>query len=86
MLGSSYPTSGGPLSQNHVQSVNNLTSMGMLNDMNSNDGAPYDINDFPQLASRPNSAGGPQGQLGNHQSIYFPVKLLQAHLFLLKDA
>lgn len=65
MLGSSYPTSGGPLSQNHVQSVNNLTSMGMLNDMNSNDGAPYDINDFPQLASRPNSAGGPQGQLGS---------------------
>lgn len=65
MLGSSYPTAGGPLSQNHVQSVNNLTSMGMLNDMNSNDGAPYDINDFPQLASRPNSAGGPQGQIGS---------------------
>lgn len=65
MLGNSYPNAGGPLSQSHVQSVNNLTSMGILNDMNSNEGAPYDINDFPQLSSRPSSSGGPQGQLGN---------------------
>ncbi|KAK6142204.1 hypothetical protein DH2020_000001 [Rehmannia glutinosa] len=65
MLGNSYPSAGGPLSQNHVQPVNNLTSLGMLNDMNSNDGAPFDINDFPQLTSRPNSSGGPQGQLGS---------------------
>ncbi|XP_057782757.1 probable NOT transcription complex subunit VIP2 isoform X2 [Salvia miltiorrhiza] len=65
MLGSSYPSAGGPLSQNHVQSMNNLTSMGMLSDMNSNDGAPFDINDFPQLNSRPNSSGGPQGQIGS---------------------
>ncbi|KAH6822001.1 NOT2 / NOT3 / NOT5 family [Perilla frutescens var. hirtella] len=64
MLSNSYPTAGGPLSQNHV-SMNNLTSMGMLNDMNSNDGAPFDINDFPQLTSRPNSSGGPQGQIGS---------------------
>lgn len=64
MLGNSYPT-GNPLSQNHVQAVNNLNSMGMMNDVNSNDAAPFDINDFPQLSSRPNSAGGPQGQLGN---------------------
>ncbi|KAK6163233.1 hypothetical protein DH2020_000097 [Rehmannia glutinosa] len=56
MLGNSYPSAGGPLSQNHVQPVNNLTSLGMLNDMNSNDGAPFDINDFPQLTSRPNSS------------------------------
>ncbi|KAL3850724.1 hypothetical protein ACJIZ3_012606 [Penstemon smallii] len=65
MLGNSYPTSGGPLSQNHVQAVNNLNSMGMLNDLNSNDGVPFDINDFPQLTSRPSSSGGPQGQLGS---------------------
>ncbi|KAL5579773.1 hypothetical protein UlMin_012215 [Ulmus minor] len=65
MLGNSYPTAGGPLSQNHIQAVNNLSSMGMLNDVNSNDSAPFDINDFPQLTSRPNSAGGPQGQLGS---------------------
>ncbi|GFQ06361.1 probable not transcription complex subunit vip2 [Phtheirospermum japonicum] len=65
MLGNSYPTGGGPLSQNHVQPVNNLTSMGVMNDMNSNDGAPFDINDFPQLTSRPSSSGGPQGQLGS---------------------
>ncbi|KAI3450471.1 hypothetical protein Pfo_007136 [Paulownia fortunei] len=65
MLGNSYPTAGGPLSQNHVQPMNNLTSIGMLNDVNSNDGAPFDINDFPQLTSRPSSSGGPQGQLGS---------------------
>ncbi|XP_062171722.1 probable NOT transcription complex subunit VIP2 isoform X2 [Alnus glutinosa] len=65
MLGNSYPAGGGPLSQGHVQAVNNLSSMGMLNDVNSND-APFDINDFPQLTSRPSSAGGPQGQLGGN--------------------
>uniref|UniRef100_A0A5B7A6H0 Putative NOT transcription complex subunit VIP2 isoform X1 n=1 Tax=Davidia involucrata TaxID=16924 RepID=A0A5B7A6H0_DAVIN len=65
MLGNSYPTAGGPLSQSHVQAVNNLSSMGMLNDVNSNDSSPFDINDFPQLTARPSSAGGPQGQLGS---------------------
>ncbi|KAF5727407.1 NOT2 / NOT3 / NOT5 family isoform 1 [Tripterygium wilfordii] len=66
MLGNSYSGAGGPLSQSHVQAVNNLSSMGMLNDVNSNDNSPFDINnDFPQLTSRPNSAGGPQGQLGS---------------------
>ncbi|VFQ98139.1 unnamed protein product [Cuscuta campestris] len=65
MLGNSYPSVGGPLSQNHIHAVNNLNSMGMLNDINSNDSAPFDINDFPQLSSRPSSAGGPQGQIGS---------------------
>ncbi|RVW56955.1 putative NOT transcription complex subunit VIP2 [Vitis vinifera] len=65
MLGNSYPSAGGPLSQGHVQTVNNLSSMGMLNDMNSNENSPFDINDFPQLTSRPSSSGGPQGQLGS---------------------
>uniref|UniRef100_A0A3Q7H144 NOT2/NOT3/NOT5 C-terminal domain-containing protein n=1 Tax=Solanum lycopersicum TaxID=4081 RepID=A0A3Q7H144_SOLLC len=65
MFGNSYPSGGGPLSQNHVQAVGNLNSMGMLNDVNSNDGSPFDINDFPQLSSRPSSAGGPQGPLGS---------------------
>ncbi|KAK9280552.1 hypothetical protein L1049_014245 [Liquidambar formosana] len=60
MLGNSYPSAGGPLSQ-----MNTLSSMGMLNDVNSNDNSPFDINDFPQLTSRPSSAGGPQGQLGS---------------------
>ncbi|CAL5415792.1 unnamed protein product [Camellia sinensis] len=55
------------LSQSHVQAINNLNSVGMLNDVNSNDGSPFDINDFPQLTSRPSSAGGPQGQLGSHR-------------------
>ncbi|KAL3653120.1 putative NOT transcription complex subunit vip2 [Castilleja foliolosa] len=65
MLGNSYPTGGDPLPQNHIHPVNNLNSMGVRNDMNSNDGAPFDVNDFPQLTSRPSSSGGPQGQLGS---------------------
>ncbi|KAL0723728.1 hypothetical protein Bca4012_038327 [Brassica carinata] len=61
MLGNSYPTAGG-LSQSHVQAMNSLSSMSLLDDMNSNDASPFDINnDFPQLTSRPSSA---QGQLG----------------------
>ncbi|XP_071717115.1 probable NOT transcription complex subunit VIP2 [Rutidosis leptorrhynchoides] len=61
MFGNSYH-SGGPLSQNHV---NNLNSMSMMNDMNHNDGSPFDLNDFPQLSSRPSSSGGVQGQIGS---------------------
>ncbi|XP_022947129.1 probable NOT transcription complex subunit VIP2 isoform X4 [Cucurbita moschata] len=65
MLSNSYPSAGGPLSQNHIQNVNSLNSLGMLNDVNSSDNSPFDINDFPQLTSRPSSAGGPQGQLSS---------------------
>ncbi|KAJ8452709.1 hypothetical protein Cgig2_005045 [Carnegiea gigantea] len=64
MFGNSYPSAGGPLSQSHVHAVNSLSSMGMLSDENSKDSSPFTLNDFPQLGSRPNSAGGPQGQLG----------------------
>uniref|UniRef100_A0A0E0CBF5 NOT2/NOT3/NOT5 C-terminal domain-containing protein n=1 Tax=Oryza meridionalis TaxID=40149 RepID=A0A0E0CBF5_9ORYZ len=64
MMGSSYPTSGGSLSQNQIQGGNNsLGSMGMLHD--ASDGAPFDMSDFPQLTGRPSSAGGPQGQYGS---------------------
>ncbi|XP_042451381.1 probable NOT transcription complex subunit VIP2 isoform X2 [Zingiber officinale] len=63
MLGSSYPTSGGSLSRS--QGGNNpLSSMGMLNTINAADSSPFDMNDFPQLTSRPSSAGGQQGHLG----------------------
>ncbi|CAA6670395.1 unnamed protein product [Spirodela intermedia] len=63
MLGNSYPTSGGTLSQSQVQAGNNpLSSMAMLNDVNQSDISPFDINDFPQLTGRPSSAGGSQGQ------------------------
>ncbi|XP_043701972.1 probable NOT transcription complex subunit VIP2 [Telopea speciosissima] len=65
MLGNSYPTAGGPLPQSQVQAGNNLSSMGMFNDVNSNDSSPFDMNDFPQLTGRPNSAGGPHGQFGS---------------------
>jgi CCR4-NOT transcription complex subunit 2 len=85
MLGNSYPTGGGPLSQGHVQAVNSLSSMGML-DVNSNDSSPFDINDFPQLTSRPSSAGGPQGQMGKQRKIlqlcFLDVSSI--HLFKLK--
>lgn len=64
MFGNSYTSAGGSLSQNHAQAMNNLSSMGMLSDENSNDSSPFTLNDFPQLGSRPNSAGGPQGQIG----------------------
>ncbi|PKI61971.1 probable NOT transcription complex subunit VIP2 isoform X1 [Punica granatum] len=77
MLGNSYPAGGGPLSQSHVQAVNNLSSMGMLNDVNSNESTPFDINlDFPQLTSRPSSAGGPQGQLGSLRK-QLPASIVQ---------
>lgn len=71
VLGNSYPSAGGPLTQSHVPSVNSLNSIGMLNDMSSNDSSPFDINDFPQLTSRPSSSGGPQGQLGMRRKILF---------------
>ncbi|KQK05700.1 hypothetical protein BRADI_2g21970v3 [Brachypodium distachyon] len=66
MLGGSYTTPGGTLSQNQVQAGNSsLGSSGMLHDGNSGDNSPFDINDFPQLTGRPNSAGGGQGQYGS---------------------
>ncbi|XP_078443381.1 putative NOT transcription complex subunit VIP2 isoform X2 [Wolffia australiana] len=63
MLGNSYPSSAGTLSQNQMQAgTNPLSSMGMLNDVNPSEMSPFDINDFPQLSGRPSSAGGSQGQ------------------------
>nr|XP_043621000.1 probable NOT transcription complex subunit VIP2 isoform X2 [Erigeron canadensis] len=59
MFGNSYH-SGGPLSQIHSQN-----STGMSNDVNNNNGSPFDINDFPRLSSRPSSSGGTQGQIGS---------------------
>ncbi|XP_039136134.1 probable NOT transcription complex subunit VIP2 isoform X2 [Dioscorea cayenensis subsp. rotundata] len=66
MIGSSYPSSGGPFSQSQLQSGNNpFNSLGMLKDGNSNDTSPYDMSDFPLLSGQPNSAGGPQAQYGS---------------------
>ena len=64
LLGSSFSNSLGNVSQ--VQTVagnGQLTSMGLANDGNSNDGVPFDLNDFPQLSTRPSSAGS-QGSIG----------------------
>ncbi|KAL2906888.1 putative NOT transcription complex subunit VIP2 [Bienertia sinuspersici] len=66
MLGNSYASGGGSLSQSHAQSLNNLNSMAMLNDVNSNDKSPFGVDDFPLLSSRPNSAGGAHGQIGGN--------------------
>ncbi|KEH30085.1 CCR4-NOT transcription complex subunit 2 [Medicago truncatula] len=66
MQGNSYPSAGGALSQSHIHAVNNMNTMRMFNDVNSNDSSPFDLNDFPQLSSRPSSAGGSQGQLGGN--------------------
>jgi CCR4-NOT transcription complex subunit 2 len=67
MLGNSYASSGGTLTQNQVQGGNSaLSSVGMLHDVNSSDTSPFDINDFPQLTGRPSSAGGPQGPFGKY--------------------
>nr|CAD1836309.1 unnamed protein product [Ananas comosus var. bracteatus] len=65
VLGNSNTASGGSLSQNQVRGANNSpSSMGMLNDVNSNDKSPFDLNDFPQLTTQRSSMGGAQGQMG----------------------
>lgn len=71
MLGNSYTSGGGPLSQSHVQAVNNLNSMAMLNDVNSNENSTFGVDDFPLLNNRPNSAGGAHGQIGNVRTLFF---------------
>lgn len=71
MQGNSYPSAGGALSQSHIHAVNNMNTLRMFNDVNSNDSSPFDLNDFPQLSSRPSSAGGSQGQLGMWMQLCF---------------
>ncbi|KAK3155463.1 hypothetical protein QOZ80_2BG0203590 [Eleusine coracana subsp. coracana] len=86
MLGNSYPTSGGSLSQNQIQAGNNsLSSMGMLHD--ASDTAPFDINEFPQLTGRPSSAGGPQGQYGSlrKQGVGVSTIVQQNHEFSIQN-
>ncbi|KAJ3669124.1 hypothetical protein LUZ60_011074 [Juncus effusus] len=68
MLGNSYATSQNQQQGGGNNNNNALNAVGMLqqHELNSSDNtAPFDINDFPQLSGRPNSAGGPQGQFGN---------------------
>ncbi|KNA14684.1 hypothetical protein SOVF_105230 [Spinacia oleracea] len=56
MRGNSYASGGGPLSQGHVQAVNNLSSMATLDDVNSNNNSPSDVD---------NSSVGARGQIGS---------------------
>uniref|UniRef100_J3M8A3 NOT2/NOT3/NOT5 C-terminal domain-containing protein n=1 Tax=Oryza brachyantha TaxID=4533 RepID=J3M8A3_ORYBR len=67
MLGSSSSASGGALSKNQLQAGSSSSgSPGMGHDANFGENSPFDINDFPQLVGRPNSAGN--GSL-QHQAI-----------------
>ena len=64
LLGSNFSNSLGNGAQTQPAIGNGqLSSMGMVNDGASSDGAAFDINDFPQLSTRPSSAGS-QGGLG----------------------
>ncbi|XP_027181310.1 probable NOT transcription complex subunit VIP2 [Coffea eugenioides] len=64
MLGNSYPASGVPLSHNHFPAGNGPYTSLLLNDLNAHEDTTFDMNDFPQLAGRPSSTGGSQGQIG----------------------
>lgn len=61
LLGNTFSSSGGTMVPGQAQMVNGQLS----NDGSSNDTAPFDMNDFPQLSARQNSSGGPQGQLAS---------------------
>ena len=65
MLGNSYPASGVPLSHNHFPAGNGPYTSLLLNDLNAHEDTTFDMNDFPQLAGRPSSTGGSQGQIGS---------------------
>eukprot|EP00250_Pteridium_aquilinum_P014007 c21716_g1_i1 orf=34-1839(-) len=65
LLGNSFPNSLGNMTQGQVATGNGqLSSMGLMNEVTANDGAAFDLNDFPQLSTRP-SSGGSQGGIGS---------------------
>lgn len=62
LLGSSFSNSLGSIGQGQVATGNGqLTSMGLMNE---GEGAAFDLNDFPQLSTRP-SSGGSQGGIAS---------------------
>ncbi|XP_057817876.1 probable NOT transcription complex subunit VIP2 isoform X7 [Cryptomeria japonica] len=66
LLGNTFSSSVGAANSGQPMMGNgHQNPMGLTNDLNSNDTSPYDISEFPQLTSRPNSSGGPQGQLAS---------------------
>lgn len=66
LLGNSFSNSLGSIGQGQSPGTGNgqLTSMGLMSDGVSSDGAAFDLNDFPQLSTRPSSAGS-QGSLAS---------------------
>uniref|UniRef100_A0A0D9WHX7 NOT2/NOT3/NOT5 C-terminal domain-containing protein n=1 Tax=Leersia perrieri TaxID=77586 RepID=A0A0D9WHX7_9ORYZ len=66
MLGSSSSAPGGTPSKNQLQAGSSSSgSSGMRHDGNFGENSPFDINDFPQLVGRPNSAASVQGLYGS---------------------
>ncbi|KAH9318638.1 hypothetical protein KI387_020407, partial [Taxus chinensis] len=66
LLGNTFSSSVGAANTGQTLMGNgHQVSMSLANDLNSNNTSPYDINEFPHLTSRPNSSGGPQGQLAS---------------------
>ncbi|MCO5599614.1 hypothetical protein L7F22_053720 [Adiantum nelumboides] len=65
LLGSNFSNSLGSIGPGQVATGNGqLSSMGSMNDSATSDGAAFDLNDFPQLSTRP-SSGGSQGGIAS---------------------
>ncbi|KAI5073467.1 hypothetical protein GOP47_0011480 [Adiantum capillus-veneris] len=65
LLGSNFSNSLGSIGQGQVAAGNGqLSSMGLMSDGATNDGVAFDMNDFPQLSTRP-SSGGSQGSMAS---------------------
>eukprot|EP00250_Pteridium_aquilinum_P012866 c20994_g1_i1 orf=296-1555(+) len=63
LLGNNFSNSLGSVGQGQPPATGDgqLTSMGLMSDGVSSDGAAFDLSDFPQLSTRPNSAGSQGG-------------------------
>ncbi|XP_025881686.1 probable NOT transcription complex subunit VIP2 isoform X1 [Oryza sativa Japonica Group] len=78
MLGSSSSAPGGTLSKNQLQAGSSSSgSPGMRHDGNFGENSLFDINDFPQLVGRPNSAGNIQGLYGPLRQQAFGINAVQ---------
>eukprot|EP00249_Psilotum_nudum_P017392 c26297_g1_i4 orf=870-2729(-) len=63
LLGNSFASNVGTFQGQATLGNGQLGSIGLAGDGISNDGIAFDLNDFPQLTTRPTSAGGSQGPL-----------------------
>eukprot|EP00249_Psilotum_nudum_P017390 c26297_g1_i2 orf=1-1365(-) len=63
LLGNTFSSNAGAFQGQGALGNGQLGSIGLAGDGTSNDGIAFDLNDFPQLTTRPSSAGGSQGPL-----------------------